>query len=245
MSKPKILMLDIETVPGQGYLWSLFDNFVPLERLIAPGRVVCWAAQWYGSKEVHFGAEWHEGGAAAMLGRLHTMMTEADAIITYNGDKFDLPKLHGEFIRLRLPPLPKIPSIDLYRKAKKLGLMSGKLEYVAKYFNIGQKIKTAGFRLWVGVMNSDPKDQARMERYNKQDTRLLGRLYRLMRPYLDNHPYLGIGSGAECPHCGSRKVHKRGIRRTKAFFIERLHCRTCGAWSDGKRTRVPRLGGKR
>jgi len=233
----KILMLDIETLPGTAYVFSLWDHHIPLERLKTPPRVVCWSAKWLGKKEMYFSAEWLHG-RASMLERIHVLLDEADAVVTYNGDKFDLPKLMGEFAGARLRSPGPLTSIDLYKTARKLGYISNKLEFVTKHFGIGEKIKHEGFRLWKRVDQGDPIARRKMEVYNKQDVRLLDRLYKYLRPYIKNHPYLGQAKARCCPTCGSKKVQKRGTRRTKSFFIERLHCQACGAWGDGVRTKV-------
>lgn len=252
MSKPKILLLDIETAPAVAYIWRMFDETVGLEQLIDPGRVICAAWQWYGEKEVHFGAEWESVVEEVDLDSrtvtitptrewmrdLHAAMCEADAIITYNGDKFDLPKLNGEFVQLGLPPPTPAASIDLRKVVKKMGWVSGKLAFVGPHLKIGAKVKHEGFELWKKVLAGDEKAQSKMERYNKQDTRLLSKLYKKLRPYIKNHPHLHEDAKEHCPSCGSHKVQRRGYRYTKSFKIERLQCTACGSWHDGKKKKL-------
>lgn len=233
-----VLLLDIETAPGTAYVWSLYDDSVPVERVIAPSRMLCWAAKWLGRSGVHFGSEWGSGGADKMLKQLHALMSDADAVITYNGDKFDIPKITGAFVNAGLPPVPPVPSIDLYKTVKQLGYQSSKLAFVAPYLGIGEKVKHEGFSLWSKVLAGDETARKRMERYCCRDTKLLEPLYNKLRPFIRNHPYLGRGGRTECPACGGIKVQHRGQRRTKAFFIDRLHCQQCGNWSDGARRRA-------
>lgn len=232
-TKPKILLLDIETAPATAYVWKLFDENIGLDQLINPSRMLCWAAKWYRG-------EWHvadeRGNRLAMLKALHVLLSEADAVVTYNGDRFDLPKINGEFVAAGLHPVPPIPSIDLYKTVKHLGYQSGKLLFVAKHLGIGEKVSTGGFKLWADVMTGDEKAWAKMLRYNKQDVALLERLYTKLRPYIKTHPRLHARH-ERCPACGSSKVQRRGNRRTKAFTIERLNCQECGSWFDGKRYR--------
>lgn len=237
--KPRILLLDIETVPGLAYIWSMYDTGVPLERLVAPGRIVCAAYRWYGEKSVAFVSEWDDG-QKGMMQKLHAAFSEADAIVTYNGDKFDIPRIRGQFVRNRMKPPPKVPSIDLYKIVKTLGYQSGKLEFVAPYLDIGAKVKHEGFRLWRAVLDGDEKAQGRMKKYNKQDTNLLADLYTLLRPYMTTHPHLHDSHAHSCPVCGSRHLQRRGHRLTRAFRIERLQCQNekCGAWSDGVRRKI-------
>jgi len=231
--KPKILLLDIETAPGVAYIWNLFDSMIPLERLIAPSRMLCWAAKWYRGG---WSAADERGGREGLLQPLHELLSEADAVVTYNGDKFDLPKINGEFVAAGLAPVPPVPSIDLYKTAKKLGYQSNKLLFVSNHLGIGSKVDTGGFKLWRDVMAGDEKAWAKMLRYNKQDVALLEKLYTKLRPYIKTHPTLHARE--KCLVCGSSRVQRRGHRRTRAFMIERLHCQGCGAWFDGSRMKA-------
>ena len=233
----KILLLDIETAPTVAYVWRLYDENISVEQIIKPTRTICWSAKWVGQKDVIFAAEWTVG-REAMLRLISELLEEADAVVTYNGDKFDLPKLMGEFAKEGLGSPGPVTSIDLYKTVKKLGLQSGKLQFVAPFLGVGEKVKHEGFRLWRDVEDGEPRALAKMERYNKQDTRLLEKLYKRLRPFITNHPYLGFGKPAECPACTSSRVQKRGVRRTKSFIIERIHCQACGSWSDGVRSKV-------
>lgn len=237
MPKPKILLLDIETAPSIAYVWRLFDENISVDQIISPTRMICWASKWYGQKDISFASEWNDG-PVEMVVKIWEKMEEADAVVTYNGDKFDLPKLMGEFATMGLGNPGPVTSIDLYKTVRKLGLASSKLQFVAPHLGIGEKVKNEGFRLWARVLDGDPRAQDEMEKYNRQDTKLLERLYKRLRPFIKNHPYLGMGSPASCPVCTSTRVQRRGIRRTKSFIIERLHCQACGAWGDGSRSKV-------
>lgn len=237
MTKPRILFLDIETKPAQAYVWRLFDENVSLEQLIEPGGVICFGAKWLGDKEMHFYSDW-EHGHENMVAAAKKLLDEADAVVTYNGDRFDIPKLRGEFASMGLLAPAPITSIDVYKSVKKLGLTSSKLAFVGPFFKIGKKIKHAGFSLWVGVMNGNEQDQRRMRRYCIQDVRLLERVYTRLKPFIHNHPHMGDVKSDACGACGSSKVHNRGFRRTKAYRIQRRQCQACGSWSDGKRTKV-------
>lgn len=247
MSKPKILLLDVETVPNLVYTFDLFNVNISVEQIVEPGRVVCWAAQWYGEKDVMFAAEWGVG-RRRMFETMRDLMNEADAVITYNGDKFDIPKLRGEFAKEWLMPPGPVASIDLYRTVKTLGLPSNKLAFVAPFLKIGEKVKHEGIRLWLGVLSGDRDCEKRMEKYNKQDTRLLGKLYKRLIPFIKNHPYLGTDLRPGCSACGSMRQQKRGTRRTKRQIIDRLQCQKCGKWDDGARQTYkperPSAGGK-
>ena len=232
----KILVLDIETKPAIAYVWRAWDENIGYEQVIEPGGMICWAAKWIGDKEIFYASEW-EHGREAMVDGIHQLLEEADAVVTYNGDKFDLPKLHGEFLLNGLVPPAPITSIDVVKHVKRLGFLMNRLAFIGPLLEVGQKVKHEGFALWAKVLEGNEPARARMKRYNIQDVRLLERLYKKIKPFIKNHPHLGEGKH-ECGACGSNHVQKRGYRRTKFFKIQRIQCQACGSWSEGTRVKI-------
>lgn len=217
-------------------MWRLWDENIPVDRIIEPGRTICVGAKWAGDKKSYLFSEW-EHGHQGMLDAVHAMMSEAAAIVTYNGDKFDLPILRGEFALAGMAPPPPVASIDVFRTTKTLKLGSSKLGYVGQRFGVGEKMKHEGFDLWKGVMAGNAGAQKRMARYCVQDVRLLEALYKRILPYIKNHPCLIGQEVGSCPNCGSLHIQRRGPRTTRAFIIQRLHCVDCGGWHDGPKKR--------
>lgn len=234
MTTPKILAVDIETMAGKAYFWNMYDENFSIDQIIEPSRIICLAFKWIGKSEVTFYSEWGDGRPAMLTG-IHQALSECDAVVTFNGDKFDLPRLNGEFIKVGLPPIPPLTSIDLRKTTKKLGLQSGKLDYVVQYYEIGKKIEHEGFPLWRKVDEGDEKARAKMMSYNKHDTKLTASLYLFLKPYMTNHPY--IHDSGTCSGCGGDDFQHRGHRYTKTMKIERLLCNECGTWNSGRRTK--------
>lgn len=234
-SKPKILYFDIEWKPATAYVWRMWDENVSPDQLIDAGGLLCFSAIWDGDPSPVFASEW-EDGHAGMVQKLHDLFMEADVLITYNGDKYDIPKAMGEFLLLGLSPPPVPTSIDLLKAVKKMGFVMNRLAFIGPFLKVGAKVKHEGFPLWTAVMSGDPKAQNRMKKYCIQDSRLLVRLYAKIKPYIRNHPFLG--ERGVCGACDGKILHSRGFRRTKMFKIQRLQCQTCGSWQDGKRTKV-------
>lgn len=235
-NNPKILVLDIETRPAVAYVWRTFKENIGYEQILDPGGMICFAAKWVGLPEVYFYSEWGEG-RPGMVRAAHALISEADAVITYNGDKFDLPKLNGEFILQGLNAPPAITSIDVVKSVRKLGFLMNRLAFIGPLLRVGEKVKHEGFELWSKVIKGDEKARNRMKKYNIQDVVLLEKLYKKIRPYIHNHPHMGTAK-RECGACGSNKMQSRGYRRTKAFKVQRLQCVSCGSWQDGKREKV-------
>jgi uncharacterized protein YprB with RNaseH-like and TPR domain len=225
----RLLGVDIETAPAIVYTWGLHDQNIGIEQVIQPSRVLCWSAKWFGEKKIHYADE--RSGKKKMLQEIRDLLEEADAVVGYNSDAFDLQKLNGEFIYHRISPCPPLTSIDLYRTIRGLGYISGKLAFIGPFLKIGAKVKHEGFSLWSACMKGDPKAWDRMRDYNKQDTELLEGLYEHIKPYIKNHPQLGPG----CPVCQSKRSQARGVRRTKLTITERRQCLDCGSWYAGSR----------
>jgi hypothetical protein len=112
------------------------------------------------------------------------------------------------------------------------------LAFVGPLLQVGAKVKHAGFELWAKVDRGDPVAQRKMERYCKQDVRLLERVYRKIRPFVTNHPHMGHTPHKACGACGSHHVHVSKWRRTRTMRIQQLHCQSCGSYFDGIRQKV-------
>ena len=236
MTGSKILVLDIEWAPATAYVWKMWDENISPEQLIDEGGLLCFGAHWRGSKEWQFYSRWDDGDAA-MAKAAYTLLSEADAVVTYNGNKYDLPKLRGHLLLHGIPDSPPPTSIDLLKTVKGLGFVMNRLAYIAPLLNVGKKLKHEGFQLWRSVMEGDQKAQLRMRKYCIQDVKVTTKLYERLRPFIKDHPHMGEDKGL-CGTCGSNHMHRRGFRRTKFFKIERLQCQKCGSWSTGKRVKV-------
>lgn len=235
----KILLLDIETAPHSVYVWGLWKQDVAINQIVEPGYTLCWAAKWYGEKKIMFSSI-HRDGNEAMLRGIYDLIEEADAVIHYNGTKFDMPTLAQEFLAQGWAPPSSPIHIDLLNTARRrFRLPSNKLNYVAGYLNLGQKIEHKGMELWRDCMAGNDKAWRLMERYNKGDVTLLEKVYEVLRPWVPNHPNHALFNSADaptCPNCGGTHLQRRGFYYTKTMRYQRYHCQTCGAWSRERAT---------
>jgi len=237
-SQPRILVLDIETKPAKAYVWRFFKENISVDQVIEPGGMICFGAQWMGSNEVMFFSEWQHG-EVGMAQAAANLLEEADAVVTFNGDTFDLPKINTSMILAGIPPRPPITTIDLKKVLfSTFGFDSNRLVFIAPLLGVGKKVKHEGFELWTKVMNGNEAARKKMERYCKQDVRVTGRLYKKLRPYITNHPaFRSLGSTA-CPKCLSKNTVKKGLRHTACYQIQRHKCNGCGGWFQGTRRKV-------
>lgn len=232
----KILCIDIEWKPALAYVWKMWDENISPDQLVDEGGLLCFCAHWHGAREYLFFSEWDDG-QAGMASVALALLNEADAVVTYNGDKYDIPKLRGSIILAGLSPPPTLTSIDLIKTVKKLGFVMNRLAYIGPLLKVGGKMKHEGFRLWRSVLEGDVKARERMKKYCIQDVKVLVALYNRVLPYISNHPHLGDDRGA-CGACGSNHVQSRGYRRTKFFKVQRVQCQDCGGWQEGTRVKI-------
>lgn len=238
----KTLLIDIETFPLKGYAWGTKDVYIANNQVISPPGVLSFAAEWYEKPYNQvFHSLWNDG-TRGMADAVWDLMQEADAVITYNGDRFDLPWLNTLWIESGVSKdrgFPTEPAtIDLYKTVRsRLRLHSNKLEHVTAWLGVKSKIQTGGFDLWVGCMNGDENAQKRMERYNRNDVAIMRKVYEGLRPLMRSHPNSNVIDGTEdrCPVCKSARRAKDGTRPTLTRRYQRYRCLNCKRlYSDSK-----------
>lgn len=236
----RILTLDIETKPSLVHRWQLYGNdTTALSQLIVPGGLMCAAWKWYGEDEVLFmrSGEYKRIGHQYDfdLRHLWDALNDADAVITYNGKKFDIPRVNTAFIEDGMNPPAPYAHIDLYQTIRKVfGFPSNKLDYVSGRLLDSHKVTHSGHDLWVACMNGDPEAWAMMEEYNKHDVVLTEKLYDKLKAWIPGHPnvllYDENPDVRGCPVCGSGSCQKRGTRMLATGVYQQFQCQDCMSW---------------
>lgn len=233
-----VLYWDIETAPMRVDSWGLWNQTHGIGQIREDPRVLCLAWKWRGLKPVHFASEWQDG-REAMLGAAYEILGQADVVADFNGTTFDVPWLMGEFARMGWGPPAPFQRLDLLKVIKrKFRFPSNKLQYVSGALGIGGKVQHEGHGLWVKVMEGDPRAQAKMERYNKQDVVLLEKLHDRLMPWITSGPNMALIDGVMtgCPNGCGDTLRKEGFRHTLQGTYQRYQCRTCTGWfTDTKR----------
>lgn len=232
----KILLIDIETAPNLAYCWGIWEQNINIGQIVDSSYVLCWAAKWLGEDKVMFDSV-KKSGPKKMLQKIHKLLDEADAVVHYNGTKFDIPTLNKEFLLHKMNPPAPYRQIDLLRVSRgAFKFQSHKLDYVSKSLGHGGKMKHAGFQLWVDCMQNKAQAWKMMESYNKEDVVQLEKVYHDFRPWIKNHPNHALyGGAAACPTCGGSHYQARGYARTTAVTYQRLQCKDCGTWFKGSK----------
>lgn len=233
----KVLFLDIETAPNLAHVWGLWNQNVSINQIISSGYTLCYSAKWLGDDEVFFKSI-HKDGEEVMLKFLWELLDTADAVVHYNGTKFDIPTCNKEFIMHNMIPPSPYHQVDLLKVAKdRFRFPSNKLDYIAQALGLGKKVRHIGHELWIQCMVGNADAWLQMEDYNKQDIVLLEALYYRMLPWIKNHPNHGLHTEEErpvCPNCGSKHVVLKGTETTKTMKYQRYRCVSCGTPIRGR-----------
>ena len=242
---PKVLLLDIETSPVLGYVWSLWENNVALNQIHSDWHVLSWSAKWLGDPASKMMYQDQRGVKKIeddrnLLRGIWKLLDEADILITQNGKSFDTKKLNARFVINGFQPPSGYKHIDTRLLAKKhFAFTSTKLEYMAdklctKYKKL-KHAKFAGFELWRACLADNIEAWKEMEKYNKHDVLALEELYQKLVPWDDAIDFsLYSDSIGHICKCGSSEHEKRGWHYTQAGKFQRYRCHDCGTWTRDK-----------
>ena len=211
---PKILLFDIETALMEVYVWGLYKQFISHNNIIKDKDgeekswfVLSWAAKWLYDENVQSDIvtpkEARKRKDKRILKSIWKLLDEAEIVIGHNLDRFDIRKLNARFIDNDLDPPSPYKTIDTLKIARReFAFVSYKQDYLTKHFKLEQKLETS-FDLWVKCMQGDQEALKTMEEYNCHDVMGLEEVYLKLRPYIKNHPNLGVLMDANvCPNCG-------------------------------------------
>jgi DNA polymerase elongation subunit (family B) len=230
----RLLTVDIETRPMESRHWGLWQQNIGINQIRDPGGLLCFAAKFHGERRVHFHSLWGDG-EKAMARHLFRLFDEADAIAGWNSDKFDIRWIQAQFLKHGMGKPSPFAKVDLMKSVKRqVMLPSYKLDYVAQWLEIGQKIRTGGFDLWNDVLDGCDKARAKMRRYNINDTKLTEQVFDRLnaKGWVLGLPNASVEGGECCPNpmCASERLQYRGFQVSKTRRYRRFQCLDCGTW---------------
>jgi hypothetical protein len=235
VTKPNVLVIDIETSPHLAWTFSTWDTNISPDMIVEPSRVLCFAASWYPAKRVDVYCEWDDDGHRGMVRELWDLLDRADIVVGYNSDGFDLKHINREFILAGLTPPSPYQTIDLIKTVRqRFKFPSNRLGQIGQSLDIGAKLDTGGWKLWQAVLDGDEKARKKFARYCKGDVALTSDLLATLANsgWIKGLPHAGLWSGdmAACYACGSTDLDLYGIAYSKTQRYVRLVC-SCGAYN--------------
>lgn len=191
---PKILLFDIETSHIIFRLWDTGDQYVRPDQIVKDWYVLCWSAKWLFDDKVLSdsisSSDSIKGNDEKVCKSIHKLLSQADVVITQNGDKFDIRKLQWKFMKYGFPPNNKYHSIDTLKKSRQIASpTSHGLNFVAQSLGFGQKSPMVEGD-WIRAEAGDKKAIEKMSKYCENDIYLLEDWYLVLRGWMKTHPNL-------------------------------------------------------
>lgn len=235
----KILVFDLETTASVGeFFGKKYETNIV--RILEDSRIISFSAKWVGEKEfitkswIDYKGRNIEEREKKLVKELYLLMKDATHILGQNSDNFDLKLANSRFLHFGFDPLPPIKQMDTKKMVKKSFLLpSYSLDDMCRYFNLPQKVKHDGYDMWVRCLALEKKAHKEMKEYNQHDTYITEQLYLKVRPWVKNHPNLGLYYGKiVCPKCGQAKLTRAGKHYTLTKEYMRFRCNGCHGWSQ-------------
>jgi hypothetical protein len=251
MSEPRIILYDIETSHNLAAVFQLKHNdYINAENIVQERVIISVAWKELGKKQVYAVSplDFKQKNLLDdrnVCKRLHEVLSSADVLVAHNGDEYDIKFAKGRMLVHGMPPLPPILSIDTLKVARKQFLLNANnLNYLGNLLKVGSK-KPTKQGLWLKVLQGDRAAIRQMVSYNKEDVRLLERVFLKLRPHIADHTNRQLfgesGHGRlDCPRCGSSDVQSRGIHRAATNVYQRFQCQVCAGWFRERKAVVGR-----
>lgn len=254
-ASPRILLIDIETAPILGYVWSLWKQNVGLNQIKEEWYILSYCAKWLHEPEIMYrDVRENPHSDESLMEPLWKLLDEADIIIGQNGKAFDMPKIQARLIMAgHMPPRPYKVIDTLIMAKQQFRFTSNKLEWMTgesaglTTLKKNQHSKFPGFTLWAECLKGNPEAWDEMKEYNIPDVTSMEELYLKLRPWYVGHPNLAAyveSTEVLCPKCLSPDIKQHPetpFTFTQTGKYEMYHCNSCGGFSRGRYTRSSTL----
>ena len=235
--RAKILVLDIETSYLELIGYGLFNQNFGINDIEKDWSILSYCASYIGEEKIYYNdtrKRKDKRDDSKLVKELERLIERSDAVITWNGDKFDLKKIRSRMFFYGHFPQKKIISEDLYKVVKNLfGEASNKLDFWAQKFGCGSKLKGRKFQgkeLTRQCLLGNKEAWEEMERYNKMDVEITKKLYFKISPWSSKiNANLFNQTHAYVCRCGSTDFKHSGFAYTKNNRYQVIRCKECGA----------------
>jgi len=246
----KTLIIDIETAPILGNVWSLWKQNVGLNQIERDWYILSYAAKWEGEDEVFYSDKrdtFDDEDDTQLLEEIWKLLDEADIVCGQNSQKFDSKKINARLILNGFKPPSHYRQVDTLLMAKRhFGFTSNKLEYMTdklctKYKKLDHG-KFAGFNLWKACLAGNLEAWNEMELYNLNDILSTEELYHKLRPWVSNHPNINTYTEGETNlcSCGHDDWKHVGYHCTNLSKFDKFVCNSCGSSQRGRTNLIPK-----
>jgi DNA polymerase elongation subunit (family B) len=179
-TKRKRLFFDIETSPNIGLFWEAgYKKNIDHSNIIKERAIICICYKFEDEKEVGYLTWDSKQSDKKLLEKFIPIANSADELVGHNSDNFDLKWVRTRCLFHKIDMFPNYTTIDTLKIGRaKFRFNSNKLDYIAKFLGMGEKIKTE-FGLWKDiVLNKDKVAMTKMVKYCQQDVKLLEKVFK-------------------------------------------------------------------
>lgn len=237
--EPRILTFDIESSLQKAYIWQPgWKLNVSYTSVIEEQFMLGFSYKWLDEQEV-YGESLHKESVKSFLShndrslvlKLKKLLDEADVVVTYNGNRFDIPLFNGLCLKYGITPPSPYKSVDLFQTVRsKFKLNSKKLDYINKLLGYEGKDEMC-YQDWIDCDKNIVSAYEKMETYCNRDVIALEEAYKRILPWIRNHPNMSVLTGDTCcTKCTSTNLRKGGwtIRYANGKQYRRVICQDCG-----------------
>lgn len=242
----KTLLIDIESAPSLAYVWDYFKANINPNQVLDNGYIISYAAKWLDKEEIIY-SDNRKFNDTSIVAEIIGLLDEADVVIAHNALKFDIPTINARAVVAGLKPPSPYKIIDTLQVAKKeFRFKKNSLEHISNQLKCtpkGGHKKFPGFELWLECLRNNDEAWQELMEYNVQDVKTLEEVYLKLRPWIKNHPNVGVYKESDksvCPVCGSDHHHFRGYYHTRVGKYRRFRCLDCGHWGRSRYTEYPK-----
>ena len=202
---PRLLYFDIETAPIVTYTWGAYQRFIQPDDILEDWFVMAWAAKWVCTSSMFsYVVNRHEvvkSDDSRILKPLWDLFNQADVIIGHNSDRFDIKRMNWRWALHDYKPPRPYKTVDTLKAARAVwGATSNKLDFLLKELGLSGKLETRK-GLFKSCKEGDPDALRELRKYNEIDVLGGESLYLKVRPWMKNHPNMGLYYETDIPRC--------------------------------------------
>lgn len=234
MSKPKILLFDVETKPVKIWAWRTGKQVIRHDQIVDGEKfdIICIGYKWLHEKKIHC-LDWGKAqNSEKMIQQFTEVVEQADIVVGQNSDPFDIKQINTQRMLHRQKPIAWPISEDLRKQIKKhFYVTSSSLEYMSKLLTGEGKGKMT-FSDWVKIVDQKSSSAlSKMKKYCKRDVLKTQQVWQRIQPYITpkaNRSLILNGHRDGCKSCGSITFYKDGVNYGASKTTQRLRCNACG-----------------
>lgn len=231
---PKILFVDIETLPNQAYTWGIYQENINLNAITRHKCIATIAYKWLGETEVYCIAAKTPYVDEDVLERFALIWNQAEWVVGHNSIKFDTPMIRARNDFNGLPPLKNVSEEDTLRMARSTygrSFNSNKLDHLAAQLGLELSKLDTNMQLWLDFIDGCQDARNHMIAYNKRDVEITERLFMYMQKRAKN-PKINLAlymddNVLRCKRCGSDDIEHYGFVYTAQAYKHQFKCNSC------------------